>query len=151
MLNYIWEQNEGRKTMKSLKDFFYDKNDIIIALAILLIAGLLITWRMNVIMDYPQTLAQETDTTQTTEQSAVENPGQIWIAGVLTRDITVKVEGGTAASAVQCLIDSGLFTNYDQFAETCATAGRNPESIKANTFTFEKGSTQTDIAKQVTN
>ena len=137
--------------MKALKDFFYDKNDIIIALAILLIAGFIIFWRMEVIMDYPQTLAKETDTTQTTEESAVENPDQIWIAGVLTRDITVKVEGGTAAGAVQCLIDAGLFTNYDQFAEVCNTAGCNPENIKANTFTFDKGSTQADIAKEVTN
>lgn len=101
-------------------------------------------------MDYPQTLAEETDTTQTTEESAVENPDQIWIAGVLTRDITVKVEGGSASSAAQCLINAGLFTNYDQFAETCKSAGRNPENIKANTFTFEKGSTQADIAKKVT-
>jgi uncharacterized membrane protein len=136
--------------MKAFKDFLYDKNDIIIALAILLIAGLIITWRMEVIMDYPQTLAEETDTTQTTEESAVENPDQIWIAGVLTRDITVKVEGGSASSAAQCLINAGLFTNYDQFAETCKSAGRNPENIKANTFTFEKGSTQADIAKKVT-
>lgn len=137
--------------MKALKDFYYDKNDIIIALAILLIAGLIIVWRMEVIMDYPQTLAKETDTTTTTEQSAVDNPEQIWIAGLLARDITVKVEGGSAVSAVQCLIDSGLFANYDQFAKVCKAAGRNPENIKANTFTFEKGSTQTDIAKQVTN
>ena len=57
--------------MKAFKDFLYDKNDILIALVILLIAGLLIVWRMEVIMDYPQTLAKETDTTKTTEQSAV--------------------------------------------------------------------------------
>jgi len=136
--------------MKALKDFFYDKNDIIIALTILLIAGLLIVWRMEVIMDYPQTLAEETDTTTTTEESALENPEQIWIAGVLTRDITVQISGGTAVSAVQCLTDAGLFTNYDQFAEVCKSAGCNPEDIKANTFTFEKGSTQADIAKRVT-
>ena len=137
--------------MKALKDFFYDKNDIIIALAILLIAALLIVWRMEVIMDYPQTLAKETDTTKTTEQSAVENPDQIWVDGVLAREITVNVQGGSAQKAVQCLIDAGLFTNYDQYAEVCKDAGRSPENIKANTFTFEKGSTQKEIAKKVTN
>lgn len=136
--------------MKSLKDFFYDKNDILIALAILLVAGLLIIWRMDVIMEYPQTLAQETDTTKTTEQSAVENPDQIWDNGVLARDITVTVAGGSATSAVQCLIDAGLFTTYDQYADTCKTAGCTPENIKAKTFTFDKGSTQTDIAEKVT-
>ena len=48
--------------MKKLKDFFYDKNDILIALAILIIAALLIVWRMEIIMDYPRTLAEETGT-----------------------------------------------------------------------------------------
>ena len=137
--------------MKAFKDFLYDKNDILIALVILLIAGLLIVWRMEVIMDYPQTLAKETDTTKTTEQSAVENPDQIWVDGVLAREITVNVQGGSAQKAVQCLIDAGLFTNYDQYAEVCKDAGRSPEDIKANTFTFEKGSTQKEIAKKVTN
>ena len=59
--------------MKGLKDFFYDKNDIIIALAILMIAALLIVWRMEVIMDYPETLALETGTIDTTEPSAVDD------------------------------------------------------------------------------
>lgn len=36
------EKDERRILMKKLKDFFYDKNDILIALAILIIAALLI-------------------------------------------------------------------------------------------------------------
>ena len=136
--------------MKGFKDFYYDKNDIIIALLILCIAGLLIAWRMNVIMDYPQTLAQETDTTQTTEQSAIDNPDEIWENGRLTRDITVTISGGSAASAVQSLVDMGLFESYEQFEKSCKSAGCSPEDIKANTFTFEKGSTRTDIAKEAT-
>ncbi len=136
--------------MKAFKDFLYDKNDIIIALVILLIAGLLIAWRLNVIMDYPQTLAQETDTTETTEESAVENPDQLWIDNELSRDVTVTVSGGTAASAVQSLVDVGVFSSYEEFDKVCSEAGCIPEDIKANTFTFDKGSTKADIAKQVT-
>ena len=33
--------------MKKFKDFLYDKNDILIALLILIVAALIITWRMN--------------------------------------------------------------------------------------------------------
>ncbi len=144
--------------MKSLKDFYYDKNDIIIALLILCIAGLIVMWRIDVIMDYPQTLAKETDTIQTTEESAVdsddatasENPDQIWMAGELTQDITISIAGGSASSAVDGLVSAGLFDSYEEFEEVCKAAGRAPEDIKANTFTFEKGSTQADIAKEVT-
>ena len=62
-------KTEEEVLLKTLKDFYYDKNDIIIALLILCIAGLIIMWRINVIMDYPQTLAKETDTIQTTEEN----------------------------------------------------------------------------------
>jgi len=136
--------------LKALKDFYYDKNDIIIALLILLIASLIIAWRMDIIMDYPQTLAKETDTTQTTEQSAVENPDQIWSDGMLTREVTVTVSGGSAVTAAQSLVDVGLFESYDQYVEICSAAGCTPENIKANTFTFASGSTRTDIVKRVT-
>lgn len=149
--------------MKTLKDFYYDKNDIIIALLILCIAGLIIMWRINVIMDYPQTLAKETDTIQTTEENALDkedsgdissdggNPDQIWMGGELTQDMTVSVSGGSATAAAEALVSIGLFDSYEDFADVCKAAGRSPEDIKANTFTFEKGSTQADIAKQVTN
>ena len=53
--------------MKRLKDFFYDKNDILIALAILVLAAALIIWRMEVIMAYPKTMAEKPGTVNTTE------------------------------------------------------------------------------------
>lgn len=42
--------------MKKLKDFIYDKNDIIIAALILIVAALIIAWRLNVILEYPKQL-----------------------------------------------------------------------------------------------
>lgn len=142
--------------MKGLKDFLYDKNDIVIALVILVIAALLIVWRMDAIMNYPHTLAQETGTTDTTDTEAVPNentgdsPSSLWADGVLSKDVKVDVEGGSATAAVQSLIDAGLFTSYEQFTKVCKAAGCTPEDIKATTFTFEAGCTQTDIAKKVT-
>ncbi len=143
--------------MKGLKDFIYDKNDIIIALVILILAALLIVWRMDVIMEYPQTLAQETGTTDTTDETAVpseddskgKNAG-LWSDGLLSKEMTVKVAGGSATAAVQSLVEAGLFASYDEFTKVCKAAGYAPEDIKATTFTFEAGCTQTDIAKQVT-
>ena len=40
--------------MKKLKDILYDYNDILIALAIMVIAALLIMWRISAIVDYPR-------------------------------------------------------------------------------------------------
>lgn len=140
--------------MKGLKDFLYDKNDIVIALVILILAGLLIVWRMDAIMAYPQTLAQETGTTDTTDESAVsgeaDDTSSLWSDGILSKDIQVNVAGGSATAAVQSLIDAGLFKSYNEFTKVCKAAGYTPEDIKATTFTFKAGCTQTDIAKQVT-
>ena len=141
--------------MKSLKDFIYDKNDIIIALVILILAALLIVWRMDAIMEYPQTLAQQTGTTDTTDETAVPSDSKggdsgLWSKGVLSKEIKVKVAGGSATAAVQSLVDAGLFSSYEEFTKVCKAAGYTPEDIKATTFTFEAGCTQTDIAKKVT-
>ena len=162
--------------MKNFKDFMYDKNDVFIALAILVIAGLLIFWRMNVIMDYPSTLITDnvkttdtpaasssttdkntTDTaikpdTQAGTSSANNSDGtnNIWTNGTLIKDITIDIKGGSATSAVQCLIDKGIFDSYTQFENTCTAAGYKPEDIKAGNFTFKSGATKTDIAHSVT-
>ena len=47
--------------MKKFKDFLYDKNDILIALLILVAAAFLILWRMEAIMAYPQTVFSSGD------------------------------------------------------------------------------------------
>lgn len=48
--------------MDKLKDFIYDKNDVIVAALILIVAALIITWRMHVILEYPKTLISDSDT-----------------------------------------------------------------------------------------
>lgn len=45
--------------MNKLKDIFYDKSDILVAIMILLVAAGIIFWRLNAIMDYPEKLAAE--------------------------------------------------------------------------------------------
>lgn len=57
--------------MKSFKDVLYDKNDILVAIIILIIAAAVIFFRINAIMDYPSTLvdSEETGTTQIYEET----------------------------------------------------------------------------------
>ncbi|MEG0157354.1 MAG: hypothetical protein RR626_08475 [Anaerovoracaceae bacterium] len=44
--------------MEKFKDFFYNKNDIVVAVVIFLIAAAVIYFRFNAIMEYPQTLVE---------------------------------------------------------------------------------------------
>lgn len=45
--------------MKKLKDFFYNKNDILVVLIILAAAAFIIYTRIGVILDYPEKLSKE--------------------------------------------------------------------------------------------
>ena len=56
--------------MKRIKDFLYNWNDIIIVLCIVILAALVIYWRVNVIMNYPLTLTTETTRTSQADGDA---------------------------------------------------------------------------------
>lgn len=157
------QHEKGVEKMKFIKDFIYDKNDIVIAFLILVLAAGLIAWRMDVIMSYPQTLADKTgptktsveemdeaDDTDASTKNATSSDG-IWSGDALASDVTVTVQAGAAMTAVQSLVDAGLFSSYEDFEKVCKSAGCDPLNIKATTFTFGAGATKADIAKTVTN
>jgi len=58
--------------MNKLKDIIYDKNDIFIALIIVIIAGLIIHNRIEIIMAYPSELIAETTAKKSTVVSEEE-------------------------------------------------------------------------------
>lgn len=81
--------------MKKCKDLFYNTNDILLALLIICIAGGLIIWRVNVIMDYPETLAKATHTEVTATDTAVPEPEN---AGQTTGGTTAQGEEAASGS-----------------------------------------------------
>ena len=157
--------------MKKLKDFLYNWNDIVVILCILVGAAALIYWRVNLIMDYPKAIAAqaraESDAQKTEEhaltpveagsdEDAEPEPGsgpksgKLWSNGMLREEVTVTTKSGSAADAVQSLVDAGLFTSYEDFEAVCDLYNYDPTDIKASTFTFLPGTTQADIAEEVT-
>ena len=58
--------------MNKIKDFIYDKNDLLIALLILVIASLVIISRIEIIMAYPSTLIAESESGE--EEVAAQVP-----------------------------------------------------------------------------
>lgn len=158
--------------MKKFKDFIYDKNDIIIAVLILAVAALVIFWRLNIILEYPKQLLGTDDPSveapvdggneaddsgdntdgddiddNTDNNSTQDVP--LWQGGVLTKDVEVEVTGNSASAAIKCLIDKGLFDDYDEYKQICDNNGMDHEKVKAGTFTFQKGSTKIEIAKKM--
>ncbi len=61
--------------MKKLKDFFYDKNDILVVLLIVAVAAFVIYTSINSIMAYPEQYANEiaaTEATTTVEETTID-------------------------------------------------------------------------------
>ena len=60
--------------MKKLKDFFYDKNDILVVLIIVAIAAFVIYTSINSIMSYPEQYASEmaTDSMPAVEETSLD-------------------------------------------------------------------------------
>lgn len=180
--------------MNKIKDFIYDKSDIVVAILILFIAAVIILWRFNVILDYPKTLianqnivqtegqtggesteqgeegtltpedvvpvedeqtVQEEQTQQTAEaetqsQEQTQQPNvSLWVDGKLTATVTVEVKGASATAAVQCLIDKGLYKDYEEYKTYCNKLGLDDEKVAADTFKFKEGTTKDEITKRI--
>lgn len=168
--------------MEKLKDFIYDKNDILVALGVLLLAAFLIVWRMDAIMDYPEKIFADGeqisaeqgsdegqddadgsagsdenpdsgDTPQPDDSGSSDTPAvpsdALWQGGILTRDVEVDVYGNSAMAAVQCLVDAGLFDDYEEYKIICDLSGMNHEKVSAGSLLFEKGCTKEEVARKI--
>ena len=95
-------------------------------------------------------IGTEIDLPDFTEEVVEDEPVRVWNEdNRLTARVIVDIEGNSAVAAVQCLIDAGLFTDYDDYMGVCEDANLDPEKIAAGRFTFELGSTKQDIVKQI--
>ena len=127
--------------MKSFKDFFHNTNDIILALIIIVIAAGLIIWRLNIILEYPEKVAQETTSGSQTEIQV----GSAFDNGKLASDVSVTVGSSHDEAAVKDLISKKLFTNYKQFTTAVNAAGSSIDKLKAGDYDFHKGDSATEV------
>ena len=156
--------------MNKFKDFIYDKSDILIALGILLIAALIIGWRLAAIVEYPKEIIDNNNNaTEYTEETPSDKPeetpsdkpedtpatGSVYGSnGLLTRDVTVDwstASGASASALIQCAVDQGLFEDYDDYANVCLNNGiTDPEQIPVyGTSTFTAGMSKLQVAQQI--
>lgn len=140
--------------MEKLKDFFYDKNDLVVALIIILLAGILISWRVGAIMDYPKVLAAELEQ---------QGSGDLSSHGTMSNDPDGTGTGspedpGSDTQTPGLTTPSGTTTTTPPAAGTTtsgAAAGQNGSSGTTNkpasgasiTITIPSGSSSDKIAQ----
>ena len=120
--------------MNKLKDIIYDKNDLLIALIILLCAAFIIYQRIDVIMGYPSTL-EATAQTNTTE-SAVQYSGN----NESSKDTS---EDSSKTDSQNTDKDSADTSDTNTPASSSDTGKTNGEAV---TVSIKYGDTGSDIA-----
>ena len=147
--------------MNRIKDFFYDKNDIFVALIILAVAALIIYTRIDKIMAYPDTLL-ETDSSQTAStaaQATTTAPTQATTAAATTTTATtapaqtsksiVISDDAISTTVSQQLADAGLVSSAADFEAALQKANMTSQ-IRSGTYTIPVGSTNEQIIELIT-
>ncbi|MDD4583341.1 MAG: hypothetical protein PHR60_04035 [Eubacteriales bacterium] len=145
--------------MNRLKDILYDKNDLLVALVILAIAGFVIYSRINVIMGYPGTLVAQAgaesppvaeqidesdDADQQTDETNETDEPEI-------KQVSINIlYGATGNSIAQLLIDNGLIQTKEEFYDAVAAAGADTR-LQAGNFKIPSNATPAEIIAIITN
>lgn len=135
--------------MSRIKDFFYDRNDIIVTLIILLIAAIIIYFRVGAIMNYPNTLV---DTPSGSDQPKASAPAAAASEPSATAaGTTVIISAGdtTAAAVAQDLETKLLVPSAAEFQSLLAEYNLT-EEIKAGTYEVPANATEKQIIELIT-
>lgn len=127
--------------MKKLKDFFYNKNDILVVLIILAAAAFIIYTRIGVILDYPEKLAKEAAATETTQAVAESTESSV---------VSVTIEDSDTSDTVsRKLYDKALVASASDFK---AYIDEQSETVtfKTGTFQIPKDSSDEEILDIIT-
>ncbi len=161
--------------MKKHKDLFHASNDILLAIIILSIAAVLIWWRVDAIMAYPDTLVSTHKTVAKEEKNEKKSVShedikkklndeksevdkeknkisgsQLWKNDVLSKEVSITIEPNSIEGAVKTIVSSGLLSSYSEYLSICEQEGIDPNTLKAGSFTFTKGSKKSDVVRIVT-
>ena len=166
--------------MERWKDMFYNKNDIFLALVILLVAGFVIFDRVEAIMEYPQAQALEqeqdasppaeqsppADTATTPEAKPVDVPTQEETPDQTQQPaaqqpaqppiqqvskIQIDIPSGTTEATVgKMLVEKGFISDKSSFIQALEAAGKTGK-VQAGKFTIPSDATMDQIIDIFTN
>ena len=148
--------------IKKIKDLLYNKNDVVIVLAILVIAGFVIWNRIDVIMDYPSNLianagqenglsddpsVETPEDPSTDPEDEVIDPDQEGepVDDVLMYAVYIN-PGETLQSIGQKFVDVGLFPKVETFIQLANDMGVSTK-IQAGNFILPSNSTPEEVMK----
>lgn len=167
----------GGFTMKKLKDIFYDKNDILIALIIISVAAIVIVGRIDSILAYPASLSVEAtsvdepviysnsdteedtqndtendtnlpDSTENTDEQATDTNKDNSESNNKNHIINIEF-GSNGDQIADILIKEGLIQSKQEFYNAVTTAGADTK-LQAGSFIIPANSTPAEVVAIIT-
>ncbi len=145
--------------MNKLRDFIYDKSDIVVALLIISIAGLIVFSRIDSILSYPETFAANIKPSivtspavyvgdkGTTSPSAVEDGNK---DGEEIEMLAVYINYGESLQSVaEKFVAVELFSTSEEFLSVVEKAGVQTQ-IKTGNFILPANATDEEVIKIIT-
>lgn len=147
------------KGLEIMKDKWYTINDIILALIIITVAAIIIFWRFDILMQYPDQLAKNNakrqtemdkkDETNSSISSAIKM-GKAFKDGQLIDNVNITILEGNDEAAFKDLIDKNLFDNYAQFEDALKSLNLSVDMVRRGTMGFNKGTSVETLLKDLT-
>lgn len=147
------------KGLEIMKDKWYTINDIILALIIITVAAIIIFWRFDILMQYPDQLAKNNakrqtemdkkDETNSSKSSAIKM-GKAFKDGQLIDNVNITILEGNDEAAFKDLIDKNLFDNYAQFEDALKSLNLSVDMVRRGTMGFTKGTSVETLLKDLT-
>ncbi len=147
------------KGLEIMKDKWYTINDIILALIIITVAAIIIFWRFDILMQYPDHLAKNNakrqtemdkkDETNSSKSSAIKM-GKAFKDGQLIDNVNITILEGNDEAAFKDLIDKNLFDNYAQFEDALKSLNLSVDMVRRGTMGFNKGTSVETLLKDLT-
>ena len=147
------------KGLEIMKDKWYTINDIILALIIITVAAIIIFWRFDILMQYPDHLAKNNakrqtemdkkDETNSSKSSAIKM-GKAFKDGQLIDNVNITILEGNEEAAFKDLFDKNLFDNYAQFEDALESLNLSVDMVRRGTMGFTKGTSVETLLKDLT-
>ncbi len=123
--------------MNKIKDFFYDKNDIIVVLIILAVAGFIIYTRIGTDLEYPEVLAEQAAATETREAEEESQESRSDASSSSASQSITVTDSDTSSSVAEKLYDAGLISSASDFEKYISnevspipSVGHLPDTIR---------------------
>jgi len=143
--------------MNKLRDFIYDKSDIVIALLIISIAGLIVLSRIDAILAYPETFAANTKPPVVSEPAIHVGDKDSTSSAAIEGDgddiemLAIYINYGESLQSVaDKFVSVGLFSTAEEFLSAIEDAGVQTQ-IKTGNFILPANATDEEVMEIITN